>query len=292
MKANDILCIVVTYNRLQDLQSCILSLQQQTYQDFDIIIVNNGSTDGTNEYLNSIASDKLQVLHQTNLGGAGGFYAGMKYGYDNNYKWLWLMDDDGIPDKNQLEELVKYRHISWYLNAIVLDKENNEQFAFIPDDKNIKLADIQKETLTNKIVHPFNGTFYNIEMIKKIGFIKKEMFIWGDEKEYTFRAIKNGIKPITVTTAKHYHPKEKGIKESAIPFIHSKRIIVIVKPQHLSHYYYRNLGYIDKTYRTIPKSIKLILINSVYFIRKCKFAELWKFYTFYFKGRKNDYFDN
>lgn len=284
---NNILCIIVTYNRINDLKICMDALNQQSYTDFDILVVNNGSTDGTYEYLSTLSN--VKTINQQNLGGAGGFYAGMKYGLDNKYQWLWLMDDDGIPDTHQLQELIKYKDTSWYLNALVLDKDNTSRFAFPPDDPHIKLEEIQKQSTTDQIVHPFNGTFYNIKLIKKIGLIKKEMFIWGDEKEYTFRAIKNGIKPITVTSALHYHPKEKGIKHNAIPWSHSRRSIIILKPVKLSHFYYRNLGFIDANYRSIPKSLKLVLIHAIYFLRKGYFQEFTKFLKYYLRGRKNNY---
>lgn len=284
---NKILCIVVTYNRINDLKTCISSLHKQTYTDFDILVVNNGSTDGTYEYLSTLPN--VKTINQQNLGGAGGFYTGMKYGFEHNYQWLWLMDDDGIPDTKQLQELIKYKDTSWYLNALVLDKDNNSNFAFPSDDSHIKLDEIRKLPTTEQIVHPFNGTFYNIELVKKIGFIKREMFIWGDEKEYTFRAIRYGIKPITITSAIHYHPKEKGIKKNALPWYHSKRTTIILKPEKLSHFYYRNLGFIDANYRSILKSIKQVLIHTIYFLRKGKFQELSKFLKFYLRGRNNNF---
>ena len=93
-----VLAIIVTYNRLDCLKECLASLNSQTCQDFDILVINNGSTDGTKEYLDS--KENLLKIHQNNLGGAGGFYAGMKYMYDNGYEWLWMMDDDGLPEKS------------------------------------------------------------------------------------------------------------------------------------------------------------------------------------------------
>lgn len=66
-------------------------------------------------------------------------------------------------------------------------------------------------------------------VIEKIGMIKKEMFIWGDEKEYMARAIHNGIGLYTVSAAIHYHPKEKGRKGNIIPFISKYQILV--KPE-------------------------------------------------------------
>lgn len=116
MYPNKILAVVVTYNRLELLKRCIKGLQSQTLKDFDILIVNNGSTDGTKEWIDSLSKEILRI-HQGNLGGAGGFYAGQKYGYDNGYEWIWMMDDDGVPDSNQLSELLKV--------AERYDKKNN-----------------------------------------------------------------------------------------------------------------------------------------------------------------------
>ncbi len=87
-------------------------------------------TDGTKEYLDS-RTDILKI-HQENLGGAGGFCAGMQYMFNHNYEWLWMMDDDGIPEKNQLNNLLKYGGGSYlFLNALVLDKDNHERLAFV-----------------------------------------------------------------------------------------------------------------------------------------------------------------
>ena len=45
-----ILAVVVTYNRVQLLRECIDGLQAQLYNQFDILIVNNNTTDTTEEY--------------------------------------------------------------------------------------------------------------------------------------------------------------------------------------------------------------------------------------------------
>ena len=281
------ICVIVTYNRLGCLKDCLSALKNQTAQDFDILVVNNGSTDGTKEYIDEL-EDVLKI-HQENLGGAGGFYAGMKYGFENNYEWVWLMDDDGAPAPNQLEELMRHKNDSWCLNALVINKDNHAQFSFPPHDKTLTVDEIRKNTVVRNFCHPFNGTLYHRKLIEQIGLIKKEMFIWGDEKEYTARAMKAGIIPITVTSAIHYHPKEKAQKVYPIPFWHHPLTEVLLKPEKMSHFYYRNLGYIDATYRTKLKSLKLVLLHTLYFLRTLKFAELKKFYYYYYAGRRNNY---
>lgn len=290
MEIEKILCVVVTHNRLANLKTCLAALSAQSFKNFDILVVNNGSTDGTQQFL-QMETAKYIVINQDNVGGAGGFYTGMKYMLDNSYDYLWMMDDDGIPDEYQLEQLVKYKNVSWYLNALVLDKDDSQRLAFPLQKTKLSLRQIIKEgDIITKFVHPFNGTFLNAQLIKKIGLIKKEMFIWGDEKEYTLRAIKIGnVVPTTITGAIHYHPKEKGIKENAFPFGWFTNDKILVKPEKLSKYYYRNLGYIDAIYFSRLKSAKWIFCHIVYFLRKKKIKELRKYLVYYFAGRNNNY---
>ncbi|MFN3075913.1 MAG: glycosyltransferase family 2 protein, partial [Alphaproteobacteria bacterium] len=60
--------VVPTYNHLQYLPQAIGSILTQTYADFELIIVNDGSTDGTFEYLNSLSDPRLRIFHQENGG--------------------------------------------------------------------------------------------------------------------------------------------------------------------------------------------------------------------------------
>lgn len=284
---NKIANVVVTYNRINDLKKCIACLRSQSCQDFDIIVVNNGSNDGTKEYLDSESG--LIVIHQDNVGGAGGFYSGMKYMFDHGYEWLWMMDDDGMPDMNQLKELLSFAESKEkkFLNAFVVNKDNHEELSFvIIPNTNVKTFE-KEECIEGKIA-PFNGTFIHRSIIEKVGFIKKEMFIWGDEQELTKRICKAGYIPYTVVKAIHYHPKEKGTFKYVLPGIIKGR--VLTKPEKMSHYYYRNLGYIDWNYMSpFYICIKRISYYTIYFVRTGQIKELFKFYRYYLRGINNNY---
>lgn len=177
MYPNKILAVVVTYNRLELLKRCIKGLQSQTLKDFDILIVNNGSTDGTKEWIDSLSKEILRI-HQGNLGGAGGFYAGQKYGYDNGYEWIWMMDDDGVPDSNQLSELLKVaeRYDKKIIGPLVLNIDRHEEEAFYPASS-LVIPDTEFSENT-RYVCPFNGILFNREVLDRIGLVNKELFIW------------------------------------------------------------------------------------------------------------------
>ena len=67
MKRELLLVLIVTYNRLSDLKICVETVRKQTYKYFNILVVNNGSTDGTKEWL--VQQADIITINQENLGG-------------------------------------------------------------------------------------------------------------------------------------------------------------------------------------------------------------------------------
>jgi rhamnopyranosyl-N-acetylglucosaminyl-diphospho-decaprenol beta-1,3/1,4-galactofuranosyltransferase len=249
-------------------------------------VINNGSTDGTKEFLDR--QEDILAIHQENLGGAGGFYAGMKYMYEHGYEWLWMMDDDGIPEKNQLQKLLETASKGYdVLNALVLDKDNHHNLSFITNPRFRTIDDLPKSDVTSEFYHPFNGTFLNRRVIEKCGLIKKEMFIWGDEAEYMRRMQKNGFVLNTALSAIHYHPKEKGKTINVFPFL--KKYQILDKPAKLSKYYYRNKGYTLCTYLHWYNALKYLLLTTIALLRKGRIGEIKKLYYYFYKGAKNDF---
>ena len=218
-----ICAVVVTYNRKDLLLNCLQALQAQSYPPSHIVVVNNASTDGTVDFLHAegwLDSDKFTLLTlDTNQGGAGGFYAGIEFAYQRQFDYIWLMDDDGFPSENCLEKLVGYSSEKSYIGPMVLDPKTQNKLSFalrIPNSIKVidSYSEIPKEfkqsnTILN-IVLPFNGTLIATDLIKRMGLIEKDYFIWGDEKEYTIRASKYGAEVLTVVNAIFYHPADSS----------------------------------------------------------------------------------
>jgi GT2 family glycosyltransferase len=101
--------VVVTFNRLEKLKTVIASIQEQTLPVESLIIIDNASTDGTSEYLAElVGTANVDVITmKDNLGGAGGFAAGMSRGYATGADHVWIMDDDCYPQPGALDALVR-----------------------------------------------------------------------------------------------------------------------------------------------------------------------------------------
>ncbi len=177
--------VVVTYNRKDCLIKNLSCLEKLNYDkrkyDVKFYIINNNSTDGTKELLEKKKNDKNYIIINLseNTGGAGGFYSGLKKAYDDGNDYIWGMDDDAYPDCNALKNLI--------YNYNIID-ENCSLWSNCNGDVDF--------TDDYKIVNSwmFVGFFTTKEIIGKVGFPRKDFFIFFDDVEYCNRIISNGYK--------------------------------------------------------------------------------------------------
>ncbi|MCK5877102.1 MAG: glycosyltransferase family 2 protein, partial [Candidatus Marithrix sp.] len=105
----NILIIIVTWNKKQyvlDLLNSITTLERSDYS-IDILVVDNASEDGTAETIKNNYPQVNLICNPENIGGTGGFNTGLKWAFSNdNYQYLWLLDNDVLVHKQALVELV------------------------------------------------------------------------------------------------------------------------------------------------------------------------------------------
>ena len=210
--------IVVTFNRKELLKKCLNALFSQEYKPAAIYIIDNNSSDGTHQTLQKegfLKNETIQIHYINtgkNLGGAGGFSLGVKTAHETGlYDAYVLMDDDGCPDKNEIKNLVPHLGKYDYINALVVDIDDETKLSFGWNKETGRDRDkaslLQNEDgVVLNYASPFNGTMVSKRLVDKIGYPKAEMFIYGDEIEYLNRSKRNGFVPVTVVTAIHRHP--------------------------------------------------------------------------------------
>jgi GT2 family glycosyltransferase len=324
MKREQVAAVIVTYNRKEALEECLNAVFTQTSHVEAVYIIDNASADGTPEYLiekgfidktscpdkepleevkkislSRLQDSKVEVhyirMHE-NTGGAGGFYEGIKRSYNAGFEWLWLMDDDGVPAKDQLFELLdkSAKKNLLFSCPLVIDTDDKQALTFRPANlRNVKNSvDAIKAEAEDGVIYdwvtPFNGTLVSKKVVERIGNIKKEMFIWGDEREYVLRIQANNIKVGTIITALHRHPARKGKREKLLFGVLGR---VIIRPPDKAGIYYRNLGYLHAKYFGTGKHIKTLIKLTVYYIvnSKCNVKGLINFYRYYIDGATDRY---
>lgn len=210
-----VLVVIVTFNRRKLLEKCLNSIFSQIGINLEILVVDNASEDDTVDFLNKKYSKNIILLSlNKNVGGAGGFNVGMDYAKNLNYDWVWLMDDDGYPDEKCLVYLLDYANKNDLdaISPVQLDIENTEYLAFPLTYKGKKIdgkhKNISDMNFIENEANLFNGLLIRRSIINKIGLPKAELFIRGDEVEYTKRFKKHNIKFGTLVEALFFHPSD------------------------------------------------------------------------------------
>lgn len=215
-----ICAITVTFNSSHLLYSTILALQSQNSKADKIIIVDNGSDNEHQQKIEEIvkkySNTEILKLHD-NYGGAGGFYYGMKYAKKKySPDWYWIMDDDACPKEDCLKILLKEAGkkesgvgcIVPLVYGVDLKKYqlyHNKRVSKVT----LKMSTVCKrykllKERTELDACAFVGPLISKEAVEHIGFPRKELFIYGDDTEYTYR-ISRILKVILVKRAVIFH---------------------------------------------------------------------------------------
>lgn len=96
--------VISTYNEGQYLKESINSILKQTYPYFELIIVNDGSTDNTSQLLSTFNDNRIRVINKVNTGLPNSLNIGIETA---KFDWIARMDGDDIALPNRFEDQVK-----------------------------------------------------------------------------------------------------------------------------------------------------------------------------------------
>jgi GT2 family glycosyltransferase len=247
--------VVVTYNRKQLLKQTLQSIRAQTYPVARIIVVDNLSTDGTRDFLAQLDDQAIEpLLMQSNLGGAGGFSAGIERAYHLKSDLIWVMDDDVLPDPEALEQLVKtltrLRKIGANPNFVISNVRSASGEPVntpimdlrLQDNGNLRWPLFLEEGVVPIVAASFVGTLITREAVDTFGLPIAEMFIWGDDIEFTSRLTRDREAGYVVGSS-HITHLGRGAEVS---------ILLESDPARAENffYFYRNNVYVLRKYGT------------------------------------------
>lgn len=255
---NEIDVVVVTYNRKKLLEECLAALVQQRENINKIYVINNDSSDGTEDYLSRFKDNSFFEIHnlESNVGGAKGFEKGIAYAFNGDGRYVWIMDDDTIPDVSAAQNLLKAAQ----------KLENN--FGFLcsnvrwtnGDPTNIPAPTKDWTKLSRDgLIKVNHATFVSILVSKKeigkFGLPIGEMKIWGDDTEYTTR-LSQGKESYFVANSLVVHKTVNNLSEDKVYNISSDRLWRI-------KYMYRNLLFINKKYHSNARVTKFVIKSVI-----------------------------
>ncbi len=241
--------IIPNFNGYSLLNDCLESLKKQTFKDFEIILVDNCSIDGSLEFVKTNFPEVRVIKLRKNYGFAKAINIGAKL---SKARYLVFLNNDTKTDKNYLQKLVEcadFNRDVISINPKILNFSNPS----IIDGVGILINEVgqarsigwQEKDLGqyNKNKYIFGATggaslFKRLPFIK-VGMFDEKYFMYSEEVDFAFRAQFLGFKSIYCPKAIVYHKHKATSKKY---------------PQHIEYWQFKNM------YQTIIKDFPLSIL--------------------------------
>jgi len=207
--------IVLNWNGKYHLERCLSSVLKQTYPNFEVVLVDNASTDGSVEFVRKRFPEVMIIHNEENLGFAAGNNVAIRATRGN---YIATLNNDTQVDPHWLEELVRaaeadpkvgmcsskmlFLHRPDIINStgISLDK------AGIAWDRRGGERDKGEESRPIEVFGPCAGAaLYRRAMLEGVGLFDEDFFAYFEDVDLAWRARLAGWRCLYVPTAKVYH---------------------------------------------------------------------------------------
>lgn len=206
-----IAAIVPTLNRVADLTRCLDALDRQTTVPERILVVDNGSSDGTAARVGEHGRAELIQLGEP-AGAAPAFAAGMRGALDGAADCVWLMDDDALPAPDALERLTQRvaepgpgAPVGGAVPMLEIGTEARYAGWLVGGSANAPSAD-------GRLPHaevdwgPFAGLLLVADACRAVGDLRGDFVLWHADVEYCLRMRRAGFRLLAAPQAIVHHP--------------------------------------------------------------------------------------
>lgn len=233
--------ILLNWNSYEHTANCIASLQNVTPANFDVIVVDNGSSDGSGTMLKQNFAHIKYIQAPTNLGFAGGNNKGFEYAIAHGYEYSLMLNNDTFVEPNFLELLTNYMDAHKNVGAIQpkIFFNNNRQKIWNGGSYFLSWLGWTYSKNYMRTAGPAQNNFAEVDwitgcallvrtsIVQQIGALNDHFFIYYEDVDFSFRIRQAGYKLIFHPQSVIYHiagmankAKVKGKEGYANPYVH------------------------------------------------------------------------
>jgi GT2 family glycosyltransferase len=259
--------IIVNWNGRHFLNDCLSSLRQQTFRDFEVILVDNASEDGSVDYVHQFFPEVRVITEPVNLGFAAGNWAGYK---EARGEVIALLNNDTATDPSWLSELHQALHTfpqagSAASKMLYFDDRKRIDNCGFWLASNGTTVELGRDELDGPQSAEFRWVFgacagaaaYRRTMLEDIGFLDPDFFMIYEDVDLSFRAQLRGYPCLFVPTAIVYHHLGATLKR-----VPAQR--VFWSQRNIEYVYVKNMP-ASMMLRSLPQRLVYELGGAIYF---------------------------
>ncbi len=275
MSIPKVFIIVLHYHSIEDTQECLKSLEKLDYDNFEVVIVDNGTEEKPK--FQSPNFKLTQIFNKENLGFAGGNNVGIRYALEHGAEYVLLLNNDTIIEPSFLKKLIKAGESNkkiGILGPIIY------QYPSTGSGQEIHFAGGKVNWLYTKGTHististkrsdqasSINEADYitgacmlvKQEVIEKIGLMPEEYFLYLEDVDWCLKARREGFKCIIVPKARIWHKVSQSAKQGSFSYIyyHFRNGLLLAKRN--AAFFIKLLAYLNSFWIYSKQILKLII---------------------------------
>jgi GT2 family glycosyltransferase len=226
--------IILNWNGLEDTLKCLESVYRLDYPSFEVIVVDNASSDNSPEVIRDNFPQVFLIKNSENLGYAGGNNLAMQYAMEHGAEYVWLLNNDTVVEPDTLSKIVATAEGApdiGMVSPVIYFYHEPDRIQFtgccIDHKMSIEYPESNLTSIPDEFVRGKNvwlwGTALLVKrkVIEKIGYFREEFFAYWEDTDYSLRVKENHFINLVDLTAKIYHktlPPQHGIKRRGSHF--------------------------------------------------------------------------
>jgi GT2 family glycosyltransferase len=211
--------IVLHWNREHDTRACLQSLLACTYQNLEILLVDNGSRNTSGEKLSREFPTVIFLRHESNLGFSGGNNSALHYALQRGARYVILLNNDTVVDPHFISPLVDlaestptiaaigckiYFHHQpdtlWYAGGIFRTETGVAKHRGMHEPDSGKYDRIEETDFVTGCM-----MFLRREALEEVGFLEESFFAYFEDADWCLRARRAGWKIVFNPRSKIWH---------------------------------------------------------------------------------------
>jgi hypothetical protein len=205
--------LILNYNGKETLKQCLQSVYQLNYPDFEVVVIDNDSKDGSIEEAKHLFSRAHFIKNDKNLGFAAGNNIGIRFALEKGADYVWLVNNDAKVEKDTLSKLIdagEQRPKAGILSPLILHTQTKNIWfgKGIIDWATMKTLHISPPTLLQSFTSEYIcgcAMLIKKEVFRTIGLLNEKYFLYYEDADFSVKASRAGFELWTIPTAHVLH---------------------------------------------------------------------------------------
>jgi GT2 family glycosyltransferase len=206
-KSPEVFVVILNYNGLDTIDACLKSVFKNTYPNFQVVVVDNNSSDGSFEFIRSHFDRAHLIRNDHNAGFAAGVNLGIRFALEKTADYIFLLNPDAKIQPKTIASLVQIaeKDLKNGIISPLITRENSSELWFSGGEIDWwKMAAFHSRPSLLKS-NFFSTTYVSgcamlirKEVFKKIGLFDEDYFLYYEDADFCWRAGRQGFQSMVM----------------------------------------------------------------------------------------------